>query len=271
MRRQMEDTWATVLSVDPLPLPYYCLRLRVHAAFAETEPGQFVMVQAGEGREPLLRRAFSIHDVSKEGDETRIDLLGKIVGRGTEFLAYVRPDEELRVLGPLGHGFGLGERSRVALIAGGVGSAALLILARELLARACCFDFFYGGRAAVDLSRSQVFGRLAELSGGELVATTDDGSRGFHGLVTEALEPRLRDGTYEFIYTCGPMPLLAAIAELSRRFDVEGEAALETPMGCGYGACLGCAVPHVDGRWALCCTDGPVFGLDEVRWHEVGG
>ena len=84
--------------------------------------------------------------------------------------------------------------------------------------------------------------------------------------MTAPLESRLLDSTYDFIYACGPMPLLAALGRFAGRFGVEGEAALETPMGCGYGACLGCAVPHVDGRWALCCTDGPVFRFDEVRW-----
>ena len=152
------------------------------------------------------------------------------------------------------------------MVAGGVGSAALLLLARRLVADGTTFDFFYGGRSTVDLPCHEDFGALAEASGGELILTTEDGSAGLAGLVTAPLAERLADGRYDFAYSCGPMGLLARLAELAAEHGVEGEAALETPMGCGYGACLGCAVPHIDGRWALCCKDGPVFGFSEVRW-----
>ena len=144
--------------------------------------------------------------------------------------------------------------------------AALLLLARRLVAERRAFDFFYGGRSAVDLPRRDSFAALAKASGGELIATTEDGSAGERGLVTTALTVRMAEGAYDLLCACGPMGLLARLAELAAEHGVRGKAALETPMGCGYGACLGCAVPHVDGRWALCCKDGPVFGLDEVRW-----
>lgn len=262
----MEDARATVVSVDQYPLPYYCLRLQVTAAFAETQPGQFVMVQIGERLEPFLRRAFSVHDVSRDGDRTQIDLLGKVVGRGTDLLARLQPGEPLQLLGPLGRGFRVHQRPHVALVAGGVGSAALLMLARQHLDRGQRFDFFYGGRSSADLCRWELFRQLTEESGGRFFCTTEDGSLGEEGLVTTTLETRLVDGDYGYLYACGPMALLHALAQLSRRFAVDGEAALETPMGCGFGACLGCAVPHVQGHYALCCKDGPVFGFAEVRW-----
>jgi dihydroorotate dehydrogenase electron transfer subunit len=85
-------------------------------------------------------------------------------------------------------------------------------------------------------------------------------------LVTSSLARRLEDEPYRRLYTCGPMQMMAAVARLCARHGVEGEAALETAMGCGYGACLGCAVPHAEGGFAMCCTDGPVFALQEVRW-----
>ena len=147
-----------------------------------------------------------------------------------------------------------------------MGGARFRVRARPLRARGLAFDFFYGGRSAEDLPRRELFAELAAASGGMLIATTEDGSAGEKGLVTEPLAWRLERGAYRFVYGCGPMGLLARLAELSARHGVAGEAALETAMGCGFGACLGCAVPVPGGRYALCCKDGPVFPFDGVRW-----
>ena len=261
----MEDAVATVVAVDQR-LPYFLLRLQVSPGFVDTKPGQFVMVRIGERLEPFLRRAFSVFDVSKEGESVSICLLGKVIGLGTGLMAHARVGDQLGVLGPLGRGFSTGTAARSALVAGGVGSAALLMLARSLVDDGRVFDFYYGGRTSEDLSFCEEFEPLATASGGALFYVTEDGSRGDLGLVTEPLERALREQRYDRLFGCGPMPMLAALADLARRFSVAGQAALETPMGCGFGACLGCAVPHVQGHWALCCKDGPVFEFDEVRW-----
>jgi dihydroorotate dehydrogenase electron transfer subunit len=275
----MLDVRATVIAVEEHPLPYYTVRLQVPGDYPEVLPGQFVMVRIGDGLEPYLRRAFSVHDVVRDGSVVdgppperspiEIHLLGKVIGRGTRALAAAREGEELRVLGPLGRGFSVGAGplggGRVALVAGGVGSAALLLLARRLAIEGS-FDVFYGGRSGSDLPAAAAFERLARSSGGELVSTTEDGSAGRRGLVTEPLVERLAARAYRHLYACGPMGLLARLAALCEEHRVSGEAALETAMGCGYGACLGCAVPHVAGHYALCCKDGPVFRFDEVSW-----
>ncbi len=261
------DAVARVVEVVPHPLPYFTLVLEVPDFYAEVGAGQFVMLETTGTLEPYLRRAFSVADVSNAGRLTRIELLGKVVGRGTRAMAELEPDETRSLLGPLGQGFDLSVEGRLALIAGGVGSAPLLLAARQRLARGGEFDFFYGGRSAVDLPRRDELARLAEDSGGRFVAATEDGSLGFHGRVTEAFAAELDAGrSYAASRSCGPMPMLAALAELSAVRGLAGEAALETEMGCGFGACLGCAVPHASGRYALCCKDGPVFRLDEVRW-----
>lgn len=277
-RRRMEDVRARVLELEHCPYPYFRMRLRVSDAFCDSRPGQFVMLEVGQRLEPFLRRAFSIHDVSKGAEGVSIDVLGKVIGRATALLAECQVGDEVGVLGPLGRGFNLSPKLNVqepesqssrlasALVAGGVGSAPLLILARQLAAAGRRFDFFYGGRSASDLSRSELFRQITEANGGQYRATTEDGSEGRQGFVTVALEEALSEGDHDFIYSCGPMPLLSALAKISDRLGVGGQAALETPMGCGFGACLGCAVPHVEGRWALCCKEGPVFDFDEVRW-----
>ncbi len=260
------DARATVVEVVERPHPYFTLTLDGPPEWAETRAGQFVMVESADGMEPYLRRAFSVHDVSRADRGTRIELLAKIVGPGTRALSRRRVGETLSVLGPLGRGFLPTESGRAALVAGGVGSAPLLLLGRALAARGVPFDFFYGGRSAIDLVLLDRFRDAASASGGELVATTEDGSVGERGVVTAPLEPRLEQSRYQALYACGPMGLLARLADLSARHRTPGEAALETPMGCGFGACLGCAVPLASGRYGLCCKDGPVFPFDAVRW-----
>ena len=269
------DISGEVVEVVPHPLPYFSLVLDGPEAWREVSAGQFVMVETTGGLEPYLRRAFSVHDVSKTDRGARIELLVKIVGPGTRALAALRPGDRLAVLGPLGQPFDStavvpanpGQDSRpVALVAGGVGSAPLLLLGRQLLAERTRFDFYYGGRSAIDLARSAAFAELARESGGRLIVTTEDGSAGERGRITDPLAARLAAGAYRMIFSCGPMGLLKRLAELSAEFAVPGEAALETPMGCGFGACLGCAVELTDGRFGLCCKDGPVFAFDAVRW-----
>ncbi len=260
------DGEARVVAVVARPLPYYTIELEVPEAYAATEPGHFVMIETRPGLEPYLRRAFSIHDVSRGPEGVRIELMAKIVGRGTAALAVARPGDRLALLGPLGNPFPNPLAGTVALVAGAVGSAPLLLDARRLLDRGQRFDLFYGGRSAVDLPRLDDFRDLAERSGGETIATTEDGSAGARGLVTEPLAERLAAGGYATLHACGPMGLLARLAALTADRDIAAFGALETEMGCGFGACLGCAVPHVSGRFALCCKEGPVFALDEVRW-----
>lgn len=248
-------------------MPYFTLVLDVPGEFGDASAGQFVMLETVDGLEPYLRRAFSIADVVSVGERARLELLAKVVGRGTRAMAAATPGVRRRLLGPLGRGFSTEMESRVALVAGGVGSAPLLLLGRRLADHGVAFDLFYGGRSASDLVRSEELAALAEASGGRFVPVTEDGSRGASGLVTSALGAALAAGaSYSKLCACGPMPMLAALTALAAEHRLPGEAALETEMGCGFGACLGCAVPHADGRYALCCKDGPVFRLDEVRW-----
>ncbi|HEX9799688.1 MAG TPA: dihydroorotate dehydrogenase electron transfer subunit [Thermoanaerobaculia bacterium] len=261
------DSIVEVVEVRAHPLPYFTLVLDGPRELVATDAGQFVMLETADGLEPYLRRAFSVADVVEHASSARLELLAKVVGRGTRAMAAARPRDRRRLLGPLGRGFTLPAAGPVALVAGGVGSAPLLLLGRRLVARGIAFDFYYGGRSAADLVRGDEFAALAAASGGRLVAATEDGSRGVPGRVTDALADELAAGArYRGLAACGPMPMLAALAPLAAAAGLAAEAALETEMGCGFGACLGCAVPHVAGRFALCCKDGPVFRLDEVRW-----
>ena len=271
------DATGRVIEVRPLPLRHFLLRIRVDG-MQPAAPGQFVMVAGADRAEPYLRRAFSVYDQAPAGDGALlISLLGKVIGRGTAALAACAAGEDVPVLGPLGRGFHTMRRSapangRAALVAGGIGSAGLGLLAQALARAERPFDFYYGGRSAGDLVEADAFRRLSASTGGRLVRTTEDGSAGDRGLVTEALLRALEadapetGAAYGSLYTCGPHGMMAAVARIAADHGIEGLAAMETPMGCGYGACLGCAVELRKGGYALCCRHGPVFDLEEVAW-----
>ena len=237
---------------------------------ATAEPGQFAQLRCGPGPVPLLRRPFSVAWVDGE----LCTFVFEEVGAGTRLLGRLRPGDELEVLGPLGRGFTLdGVSGGCVIVSGGVGCAPFPLLIRRLLAR--------GARDVVVLSGASTARRLypaAQFRRGaavEVRETTDDGSRGTRGVVTELLADVRRE-RYGALYACGPNRMLAALADVRARSGAGGaiaEASLEAPMGCGFGTCLGCALPirSDDGgtRWALCCSDGPVMRMDSVDWDGI--
>ena len=260
------DWKATVEGTANHSKNYTTLQLGVSCDFPEAHPGQFVMIEAGCPLGPYLRRAFSIAALSRREKSVSLEILIKVVGRGTRNLVGSRPGETLRVLGPLGQGFVESHSEAIILVGGGVGVAPLLMLAQSLVHQGKTFDFYYGGRSLPDLPRLRETKELAEASGGQLVATSEDGTVGHKGLVTSPLQKRLEEGRLGYIYTCGPQGLMKALAIMANKFGISGEAALETNMGCGFGACLGCVVRRVDGTYALCCKNGPVFPFEEIQW-----
>lgn len=220
--------------------------------------GQFVNLRVGPGMDPLLRRPFSVHQTS--GDSVRI--LFRIVGRGTALLASLRPGDMLDVLGPLGTPYGLTDpRFETALlVAGGLGVAPMPLAADALRRLGKPAVAFVGARTAQEL----VDGYLADVH-----AATDDGTRGHRGTVVDLLERSLAGEEFPSprIFACGPNPMLAALAALALRRNIPCEVSLEGPMGCGFGICQGCPVELSEGekRYALMCTDGPVFDVRRIR------
>ena len=187
-------------------------------------------------------------------------ILVKAIGEGTERLAAMTEGDELVVFGPLGHGYRI-DRSerRPILVAGGVGVAPLLFLARELAKAGVRGLFFYGARTEHDLPLAAEIAEVAEL-----VITTEDGSRGEQGLITAPLERLLDENRDAIVYTCGPEGMLKAVAGVALRLEVPCQVALEAPMACGMGTCKGCAVMGTDGRYRYVCYDGPVFEAEDI-------
>jgi len=235
-------------------------------------PGQFVMLRAADwGSAPLLPRPMSLLSAGLE-----VSMLVKVVGEGTRRLASAALGSSFTLLGPLGAPWVLpGAGERAVLVAGGVGLPPLLFLAREIGAsapdakgdRARPF-LLYGGRTAADLPLTAEAQQSTELR-----VATEDGSRGTPGLVTALLEPALaeiaRDGARARLYACGPEPMMRAVAAKAAAHDVGCQVSLEARMACGYGVCLGCAVPRASGGYLYACTDGPCVDSREIEWTDT--
>jgi len=246
---------------------YFCLKVADFKPARPVYPGQFVHIKVADAYDPFFRRAFSIADY--DPTTRRLEIIYKVVGKGTSTLAIRRKGDSLDVLGPLGNRFSAASKTKtVALVAGGIGFPPLIYLAKALLSRGFPGDqllFFYGGRTKTDLIELR---RIRAL-GVHVFPCTDDGSYGFKGFVTEAVMQQLRDTSPKgvHIYGCGPEPMLAALQESAMRRGYAGELSLEAPMPCGVGVCLGCIKPTFDNprKYVRVCYDGPVFRLGEVK------
>lgn len=217
------------------------------------------MAACGTGQDPLLRRPFSIHSRYPDGS---IELLLRVVGRGTAMLAAATAGQQISLVGPLGRGFGAPPAGEVCLVGGGIGCAPLFFLAQWLVEQGT-FPLVLLGAGNAGEHAAHVPG-LRDL-GCAVHVSTDDGSLGHHGFVTDLL-PALSTKVKK-VYACGPVPMMAAVARFCAD-HLACEVSLETHMACGLGACLGCAIPipgRTDAFWHV-CKHGPVFNAAEVVW-----
>ena len=228
-------------------------------------PGQFVMLRTSQGTDPLLRRPFSINQVTSNG---AFHILYKRVGKGSTLLSSIVPGTQISVVGPLGHGFRMQTKTPVCLVGGGMGIAPLYFLAKELLRQSkppSNLVALLGARTASELAPLLL--DFEELGITTLVAT-DDGSMGHHGFVAGLIKEQLPLDTDWMIYTCGPHPMMHSVVRLANLHGWQCQVSLETMMACGISACLGCAIPRagLTGHYLHVCKDGPVFNAQEVAW-----
>ncbi len=236
------------------------------APMADTsKPGRFVMMQVRSGIDPLLRRPFSICGVN--GDVLLI--LYRVVGRGTAILSEKKPGDFMQVLGPLGRGFEPpGEAVQPILVAGGMGIAPLIFLSLKLARKDQYFLAGYGvSSEVVSLDQLGIVGLSPAIA-------TEDGSEGHHGRVTKLLESVLSTMKEKSsaIFTCGPLPMLKAVAQIAIGQNIPCQVSLESNMACGVGACQGCAVkkaPESNKPYAHVCQDGPVFDAKTLDWEVI--
>ena len=255
----MIDAKAKIMSNKKVAPDFFRIAFEAHKIAKRAKPGQFVMVRCRDKTEPLLRRPFSFHRISKTGFE----LLYKVVGIGTKILSQRKEGEVLEVLGPLGNGFDMNKAPSI-LVAGGTGIAPLLALAEKLKTFNTKLTVLIGARTKEHILSKQDFKNLNI----ELVIATEDGSEGRKGLVTELVKNELRITHYASritIYACGPRPMLRAVANFAKSKKIPCQVSLEEKVACGTGACLGCAVETKTG-YKMVCKDGPVFNGEDIIW-----
>lgn len=216
-------------------------------------PGQFVEFGIATPG-VLLNRPYSIFGA----DESHLYLLVKTVGKGSQALASSTPGTRATAIGPLGRGFST-SAERPLLVGGGVGIAPIVFLAREYARKGVRPTVIIGLRTLPDPFFYECFVDVADLA-----ICTDDGTAGFHGLVTDC--PAFSPGEFDIVQTCGPTPMMKAVGQRASQAGVECQVSLENKMACGLGACLCCVQDMADGQRHCVCTDGPVFNFNEVKW-----
>jgi dihydroorotate dehydrogenase electron transfer subunit len=265
-----------VLSVKPIGA-YFAMTVVASGVAEQTRPGQFVAVAVGgDDGAMLLRRAFSIHQVASRGVYGgTVEFIFAVHGKGTDWLARRRPHDVVDLVGPLGRPFALPkDPAHCVLVGGGYGSAPLFMLAEALRKRGCRVDFVLGAATS-----DRMFGALdAKRMAASVAFTTDDGSFGDRGRVSDVLPDVIERVRADVVYACGPMPMLEAVYAVAAQAyggaGIPTQLAVEESMACGVGVCMTCVLPVIgdDGqtRMTRSCVDGPVFAGDRIRWDALG-
>jgi len=256
---QLKQVLATVISNIELMPGHHLMLVEAPDIAAGARPGQFVTISCGQ--DLILRRPLSIHRVDKTN---QISILFAVVGTGTHWLSQRRKGEKLDLLGPLGNGFFIKpESKKLLLAAGGIGIAPLVFLAQRALDNGKLVKLLLGAR-----TKSCLYPKKFLPEGIETLVTTEDGSDGVKGKVTDILHKYV--DWADQVYACGPLAMYQAIAKQSKQWRLKKpvQVSLEVRIGCGIGACFGCSIKTKKGMKQV-CRDGPVFNLDEVLLEEV--
>ncbi|MBS0010964.1 MAG: dihydroorotate dehydrogenase electron transfer subunit [Bacteroidales bacterium] len=247
-----------VLSNKRITGDYFILDLLAPGDLPDILPGQFVQLRVDNSKETFLRRPISVYDVDYSNNV--LSLLIKEVGPATKAMGRLDNGMTVNLVYPLGNHYSTGPAGeRSLLLGGGVGVAPLLLLGRHLSNKSLPFRFLLGYQSADQLIEEKRFAAY-----GEVLISTDDGSYGYKGFVTE--HPELHGDDYERIYCCGPEPMMKAVAAIAQKKGKFCEVSLENTMACGYGVCLCCVVETHRGNINT-CTEGPVFNVRELKWQ----
>jgi dihydroorotate dehydrogenase electron transfer subunit len=245
---------------------YHRLRISLPQSIGPIIPGQFAMVSVEGAQEMLLPRPFSIHNFDNDGETSWLDFLFKVVGKGTALLSHLTVGSPINILAPLGNGFPGGYKA--VIVAGGMGIAPLFPLVLRLRASQYSIALLYGAKSQEDLV---CLHELLGIDGITLTITTEDGTRGKQGLVTQLLDHEKDTSAAEtIVYACGPEPMLRAVTGFARERKVPCWVSIERRMACGVGACLSCVVMTSDGYRRVCC-EGPIFDAEEIVWGDDVG
>jgi len=268
-----EDMTAAILANVEVAPEHYLMTLAVSGAFRDARPGQFVMLRpAGRGF-PFLGRPLGIYSLAEYGNGARIEILYRAAGKGTKVISTLCAGDRIEILGPLGNRFELRPGMKTAvLMAGGIGIAPLVFLAENLRANAppegLKMILYIGARDSASLL---AIDRMKNF-GAEVRVSTDDGSAGYRGPVTDLFRKDLAsfDVSKTEVFVCGPNPMLKRVSEMIADQPVPCQVLMEERMACGMGACLGCTIEvrtPSGVEYRQVCSDGPVFDLRSIVWR----
>jgi dihydroorotate dehydrogenase electron transfer subunit len=266
-----------ILANQEIAPGYWRMRIQAPGAVENSRAGQFLMFRVQLSLLPLLRRPFGIFrtgyqpsDVDGLPPVEYLEILYKIVGQGTAMMSELHQGDRVELLTPLGRGFDPGEPGREKiLVGGGIGLVPLYMLAEQMVADSKV-RLLMGGRTRDDIIAVTEFERL----GVETYTSTEDGSLGEQGLVTQVLEKKLLESPKAEVFACGPTPMLDAVNVICREHHVPLQVSLEALMACGVGACLGCVVKGAghseqNPRFLCTCKEGPVFRAEQLDWDRL--
>lgn len=236
----------------------YVLELEGSKATKDIRPGNFAELKVDNHPDVFLRRPFSYLDF--DTDKGIISFFIKAIGKGTHKLGTLKEGDILNVIHPLGNSFSIPENKKVLITGGGSGIAPFIMLGRELKKKGNEVVILTGGRTKEDILFTEEFKEF-----GQVYCTTEDGSLGEPGLLTQHSIFKQDKLDFDMIYTCGPDGMMKAVAGIARKHGIECEASLENLMACGFGACL-CCIQETDKGNLCVCTEGPVFNIKTLKW-----
>ena len=252
---------AELVSKEMLVDGIYKFAIKANEIASVAKAGQFLEIKVSDTTEPFLRRPISIFNIDGEN----VEFIFQVKGRGTEILSNKKVGDKIDVLGPLGKGnFTVKEYSNVAIIGGGIGTYPLYELAKELRNKSKV-NMYLGFRDKSLVTCEEDFEALGL---NKLVVTTDDGSYKEKGYAIDFMKKDIEENKVDKIFACGPLPMLRAVKQYAIENNISCEVSLEERMGCGIGACLGCAIQIGTGenaRYGHVCKDGPVFNAKDVE------
>lgn len=235
----------------------YILTLSSDTDIEDVNPGNFAEIKVPDAPDVFLRRPISILDV--DHNAKTISFYIKAIGKGTQKLGTLAVGSIINIVYPLGNSFSIRRKKRILIVGGGSGIAPFIMLASRLKKENTEVTFLLGARSKGDVFLTDEFNKY-----GDVLVTTEDGSLGEKGLVTQ--HSIFSDSfNFDHIYTCGPDPMMKAIAKIANEKDISCEASLENMMACGIGVCLCCVTPTIHGNQCV-CTEGPVFNTKDLQW-----
>lgn len=235
----------------------FILTLSSEADIEEVKPGNFAEIKIPDAQDIFLRRPFSILDADYKTNTIRFYI--KAIGKGTHKLGALSIGSVLNIIYPLGNSFNILQQKKVLIIGGGSGIAPFILLAAQLKKENNQITFLLGARSKDDVFLTSEFQKF-----GNVLVTTEDGTMGEKGLVTQH-SVFSNHFHFDHIYTCGPYPMMKAVAKIANEKNISCEASLENMMACGIGVCLCCITSTVNGNKCV-CTEGPVFNTKDLQW-----